>query len=206
MNVGALRFAAVALAEYACGRAGRSKDDPVYTEVTEGRDSPPNRRSYSSCGDLGHWLLYRLGCREKWVNREAAPGGYRSTLNVSLLAAHGEAPGGSEWEPAPGDVLIIANQWPSGKDAHVCVWLGDGRVANYGAGGMSAAATPGANVTTPALSYHGGGWHLGTRRVQRYVSLERVPLTAKPDLSGAELTGEVIDALTLENHDATGST
>ena len=35
------RAAAVALCEYACGyEAGRSKDDPVYREVTEGRDGP----------------------------------------------------------------------------------------------------------------------------------------------------------------------
>ena len=194
-DIDALRPAASALAFHACGgKSGRSKDDPVYSAVTEGRDTGKMRAHYSSCGDLGHWLLWRLGCRAPWVNRSESAHGWRVGANISLLASNGKLPGGQEWSPGEGDILVIWNN-AAGTDAHVCVWLGDGRVANYGAGGMSAAAHPGSNVTSPALSWDGHSWKLGVRRVQRHLSLEHVPFSVEPDLAGAELAGEVIDAL-----------
>lgn len=196
MDIGALRIAAVALAEHACGgSAGRSKDDPIYADVTERRDTGAMRARYSSCGDLAHWLLYRLGCRAPWVNRTDMPMGWRVGQNVSLLAGQGRIPGDEEWTPEPGDILVIWNS-PNGYDAHVCVWLGGGSVANYGAGGMSAAARHGANITNPSLTWSGRAWYLGKRQLQRIVSLSHLPFSEPPDLTGAELTGEVIDALT----------
>lgn len=195
-DIGALRIAAVALAVHACGgEKGRSKDDPVYAEVTEWRDVGAMRARYSSCGDLAHWMLYRLGCRAPWVNRKDMPMGWRVGQNVSLLTSHGELPGGDDWDPEPGDILVIWNS-PNGYDAHVCVWLGGGEIANYGAGGMSAAARPGSNITRPSFTWSGHSWYIGKRRVQRVVSLAHLPFSEPPDLTGAELTGEVIDALT----------
>lgn len=60
------------LLSYACGRfdSGRNEDDPIYQGVTEGRDVPPFREKYSSCGDLAHWLLFRLGSRLEMINRK----------------------------------------------------------------------------------------------------------------------------------------
>src|SRR6187402_1659302 len=77
--------AVLALARYACGyEKGRSKDDPIYAMVTEGRDVGEFRKQYSSCGDLGHWILERLGVRERWVNRKSLKQ-YMVGANVSRL-------------------------------------------------------------------------------------------------------------------------
>jgi len=197
--------AAVALVEYACGISseGRDKDDPVYQQVVEGRDVAPFRARYSSCGDLAHWLLERLGLDEPWVNR-ASLGHYHVGANVSDLSGcpiH-LVPSGADWAPAPGDILEIWNT-PGGSDAHVCVYLGPGsadgkaRIGNYGAGGMNAAAWPGSNISDSALTFIDSAWILGHRKVQRQIRLETaVGLTKKPpDLTGAAITDDVIDAL-----------
>jgi len=120
----ALRTFAIVLVEFACGRftGGRSEDDPIYREVTENRDVGAARRSYSSCGDLAHWLLYRLGCRSKIVNR-AEHQGFGIGKNVSRLAFDRAAR-----NPRPddvyraGDILIIWSREDT-TDAHVMVAL-----------------------------------------------------------------------------------
>ena len=105
------RNRALDLLDYAC--AG---EYPVgserYLEITEGRHG----KGYSSCGDLAHWLYYRLGFGCPWVNREAN-GGWRCGHNVSLLVSQSEPYAGGTLYA--GDVIIIANEWPSGRDAHV---------------------------------------------------------------------------------------
>ena len=194
--------AAVALCEYACGfEQGRGKDDPVYLEVVEHRDVPPNRAHYSSCGDLPWWLLYRLGLRTPWMNR-AANGTYNGGMNISDLAAcpaHINPP--HDFEPTPGDILEIWNS-PQGFDAHACVVLapphaGKVTLANYGAGGMNAAAWPGARVSDSDWRPNTGGPFVGHRKLLRVIQLERVIpfLTEQPDLTGARVSGELIDAL-----------
>lgn len=203
-DVSLWQMAAVALCEHACGYAeGRNKTDPVYIEVTEHRDGPRpiDRKSYSSCGDLAWWLLFRLGLRKPWMNR-AANGTYNIGMNVADLTGspvtrHAMA----GYSPDPGDIVEVWNL-PSTSDAHVTVILGPGptadqiRTANYGAGGMSEGISPGAVIrnsrwTPPASPI------IGTRRVQRFIKLRDVVplLTEPPDLTGAKLTGEVIDAL-----------
>jgi hypothetical protein len=204
------RAAAVALCEYACGyEAGRSKDDPVYREVTEGRDGPgpTQRRSYSSCGDLAHWLYKRLGVREPWLNRtdDNAFGPWRRGENIARLWGGScpfdrVPPDDPHWMPDPGDVVII---WNTGTDAHVMVAVGrDGpalRTANYGAGGMSPLASPGAKIASKVLTFQQGKPFYGTRQVQRYLPLSAAiqHVTVAPDLKGAALTGEEFDAIEL---------
>jgi hypothetical protein len=195
------RARAIALTEYACGYSqGRSKDDPVYDAVTEGRDRGAMRRRYSSCGDLAHWLLHRLGVRAPWINRaNASPPNYRIGANVSRLAwsTIARTPRSSGWQVQPGDILILWNL-PSSADAHVCVALdaapaGQLRTGNYGAGGMGAAASPGALVRAKALTFHPvtKAWYYGSgaagKRVQRYLPLESAItlVTAEPDLDGS---------------------
>src|SRR3954463_2525699 len=117
------RAAAVALVEYACGfETGRSKDDLVYKEVTEGRDGPgpEQRKRYSSCGDLAHWLYTRLGIREKWINRtdDNAFGPFKPGANVVSLWGNAcpfdqVPPNDPAWMPEPGDVVLI---WNTGLD------------------------------------------------------------------------------------------
>jgi len=205
-DISVWQMGAVALAEYACGySAGRSKDDPVYLGVVEHRDVPPNRAVYSSCGDLGHWLLERLGVREPWVNR-ASLGHYVVGANVARLGlgcpiSH-QPPIDPSWSPGPGDICEI---WNTGTDAHVFVSLGVDqsgklRTANYGAGGMSAAASPGSNIAESPFVRSGTGWMVGQahpRKLQRVIRLaDAVALVkAQPNLSGAQVSDDLIDSL-----------
>ena len=202
------RAAAVALCEYACGYdAGRRKDDPVYLEVTEKRDGPTPelRRHYSSCGDLAHWLYMRLGIREPWLNRtdDNAFRSWKPGANVSNL--WGPAcpfdrvpPDDPSWAPEPGDVVLI---WNTGFDAHVMVSLGrEGstlRTANYGAAGMSPLMFPGSLIKTKALTFHGHKPFYDIKQIQRYLPLADAVkhISTAPDLTGAVLTGEQLDAI-----------
>lgn len=122
-EVHARRKVAVAWLEYWCGwPPGEeiAKTDPRYIDCTEGRDrTPAQQRVYSSCADLAHGMLYRVGVRLPWLNRDEHRG-WKSSVNVSRLVSHSQ-----QWDRRKlegGDTLMIANQWPSGKDAHVvCV-------------------------------------------------------------------------------------
>jgi hypothetical protein len=115
------------------GAKGRPESDPVYKRITENRDFGAG---YSSCGDLCHWLLFRLGVRLPFINRNEA-GVWKTGLNISRLVwnasmARGTA-AGEIYEP--GDILAIWNK-PSGTDAHVLVVRShtDGKVhsSDYG--------------------------------------------------------------------------
>jgi hypothetical protein len=206
---------AVALIEYACGgAAGRDKDDPVYSEVTEGRDRGANRARYSSCADLYHWLMKRLGVQEKWVNRtdDGLNGPFQVGANVSHLAwcPIAFAPT-KDWTPSPGDCVMVWDK-PQGADAHVMAWLGpdeaqpgNSLTGNYGAGGMSAAVSPGAKIGSNKLHWNGQAWVYGTRTVRRSIRLaDAYQLsTGKIDVTGApgtiedlipQVSGEVADA------------
>lgn len=193
---------AVALIEYACGGArGRDKDDPVYTEVTEGRDRGADRARYSSCADLYHWLMKRLGVQEKWVNRtdDSLNGPFQVGANVSHLAFCPIAfVPTREWLPSPGDCVMVWDK-PQGSDAHVMAWLGldpaqpgHHRTGNYGAGGMSAAVSPGAKIASNGLHWNGQAWLYGTRTVRRSIRLADAYRLArgKIDLTGAPGTPE----------------
>ncbi len=199
---------AVALCEWACGYdKGRSKDDPVYKIVTENRDGPgpEQRKKYSSCGDLGHYLLSRLGVREPWVNRtdDNAFLTWRSGINISELwgkACPIDIVPDSAWQPEPGDILIL---WNTGFDAHVCVALdyreGKLKTANYGAGGMSPAANPGARLSTSKLTWNGKQWVYGSKVVQRCLKLRDIitVISVPPRFDeGCDLIGEYVDAMT----------
>lgn len=188
----AYRLLASRLVNHACnGSFGRSENDEVYQQVTEGRDVGKARASYSSCGDLAHWMLFRLGVRESWINRAESYRRWRSGQNISALC----------WPPCPsrrmhiaelfgtGDVLVIYSQ-PDSRDAHALVVLEhDGDVILSGDYGQ-----PGAALRTRRLS----GQSLGGRIVQHVLTLP-MALTgslAPPDwtLLEALLTGEELDA------------
>jgi hypothetical protein len=201
---------AIALCEWAVGYDhGRSKDDPVYKLVTENRDGPgpKDRANYSSCGDLAHFLLERLGVRAPWLNRndDNSFGAWKAGVNVSNLwgaACPIDTVPGSDWTPEPGDILLL---WNTGYDAHVCVSSGkyeSGRLTtyNYGAGGMSTAISPGARIGVNKLAWNGKNWVYGSKVVQRCLKLRDVLslLSAKPLLTeGCSLSGEDIDAMEL---------
>jgi hypothetical protein len=166
-EIDARRIEAKRLLEWACrGTAGVSEQDPRYVEVTEGRDFGAG---YSSCADLAHWLLYRVGVRSPWINR-AEHTGWKTGVNVSRLAysvprlmCRTETPG-SVFDC--GDVLIVWNK-PDGTDAHVMVvYEYDHRtvtltVAEYG--------QPGGHIKERPLVARNGHLYIGQRQIQRWL-------------------------------------
>lgn len=108
------RKRAVAWLEYAC-RGNPGLDSPRHLEIKEGRQI----KIYSSCADLAHWMLFRLGLRMPWINRDEHLG-WKPIVNVSRISSHSEPYRGQLLEG--GDVIVIANDWPEGSDSHViCV-------------------------------------------------------------------------------------
>jgi len=166
------RAVATELVEFACGGTdGRSEADPVYRAVTEGRDIGTMQRRYSSCGDLAHWLLYRLGVRLPLVNR-AEHLGWTSGANVSRLAFARVAESDPRRDARflPGDIGIVWSK-PQATDAHVFVILEDAQpdallVGEYG--------QPGGHVRARGIGYEGGPLRIGARTLHRVLRLDRV--------------------------------
>lgn len=104
------------------GERGRTANDPVYRWIVEGRDRGP---AYSSCADLAHWLLYRLGVRSTFVNR-TEHNGWRPKVNVTRLCARPIGTSPVARRPVAREALltgdvIIAWARPDTTDAHVMV-------------------------------------------------------------------------------------
>lgn len=206
------REAIGALAEWACTRAPgngtRDKTDPVYVEVTEGRDRKGSWQFYSSCADLGHWLAKRCGVREAWVNRtdDDFAGPWEPVKNVGKLGSPAtHTPVG--YLPERGDILILSNfPWPRGSDHHVCVYLGPNPAkpgehctANYGAAGLANTPINGAKISSKPLKVELSKLVYGSKTICRVLTVPNLigRINAKPDLSGPEpwTTGEVLDYL-----------
>ncbi|MDD5544399.1 MAG: peptidoglycan-binding domain-containing protein [Acidobacteriia bacterium] len=102
---------------------GRRQFDPLFDAVTEKRQT----KGYSACGDLGHWLLFRMGFRFPWINRDEHRG-WLQARNLSLLCS--STVGGKNPIARPprvgqlvdaGDVLVVAGQVTK---SHLAVVLG----------------------------------------------------------------------------------
>lgn len=143
------------------GDAGRKESDPLYKLITEQRDWGAG---YSSCGDLAHWLLYRLGVRERWLNRSEHIG-WQSGANIARLAwsCLESRPPMSDEIFSPGDILLIWNKI-DGTDAHALVVRAHERSHVYSAD----YGQPGGARRKRLL---GVGGLLGERRVQRVIPL-----------------------------------
>lgn len=125
MELSEARYIAHRLLRYAAddGSGERALSDAVYRAVVEDRNAKAEAGGYfySSCGDLAHWMLYRLGVRLPWVNRDEN-GGWRVAVNVSELVygsrlARRVHPG-DDFEP--GDVLVVQVDDP-GRTHVICV-------------------------------------------------------------------------------------
>ena len=135
---------AVYLVEYACdGRKGRpERGDAVYDAVTEHRDT---FSGYSSCADLAHWMLYRLGIRLGFINRVEHKG-WQQQVNLSRLAYCQQARSvNAKTRFSAGDIIIQWNK-PTGQDGHVMCVIEDRddvvEVAQYGSPGGSIVQSP----------------------------------------------------------------
>ncbi len=144
------------------GARGRSEDDPVYQAVTEHRDFGAR---YSSCGDLAHWLLFRLGIRSDYLNRREHLG-WSVGANVSRLAwkcPAARSPISGETYQA-GDTLIVWSN-ETGTDAHVVVV----REHNHAVLITAEYGQPGGAQCARLIS----GGRIGHRRIQKVVPLIR---------------------------------
>jgi len=166
---------------YACGRwtGGRDEDDAVYVQVSEGRDVGAMKNRYSSCGDLAHWLLFRMGCRSAFINRKEHLG-WRMGQNISKLVATSLAEEASTTDRyAAGDVLVIWSR-ADARDAHVMVVLSHDAnkltSAEYGQPGGAFREHPWAAKP---------GW-IGQRKVHKVLRLMEV-------LQDAEANGKLVE-------------
>jgi hypothetical protein len=122
------RKVAVAWLEWACGAPELTEvpeENDRYREVTANLDPGsrgvhPNR--FSTCAILAHWMLLQVGVRSAWLDHPAATNGWRAdggVLSRLVVNAWNWMP---DMKPQGGDIVVIANRWPSGTDAHVvCV-------------------------------------------------------------------------------------
>jgi len=130
------RECAIKLAAYACRDGLIIHGDPLFEEVTEGRqtDMIKWKKLYSSCGDLPHWMLKMLGCRnEKLVNRNDDGGEIPWVVGANLSRIIYSAQGSFIWSrqnklrfPKNGDVVYL------GYPEHVGVVLGRSGSLNVG--------------------------------------------------------------------------
>lgn len=173
----ALRCLAVRLLEWACRGGNIGKDDERYTHVTEGRDSTPaEQKTYSSCGDLAHWMLFQLGVRLPWINRDEHRGfAQQVAVNRLYPSPIGPNPCAHHWDERRlegGDVVVIGTA--DDKHLHVVCIVDQGPdylcTAEYGASGMRVGGIGGHLVTHE----HYDGIRLGTRLIRVVLPLEAV--------------------------------
>lgn len=111
----ALRARALVLLEQATnGGTVAYHGDPIFEEVTEGRQKWPK---YSACGDLPHWMLMKLGYKNEEVMNRSDDGGdhpWAIGRNLSRIV-FGNHPAFRWWRehkrevPLPGDVLYLSD-------------------------------------------------------------------------------------------------
>lgn len=174
-DIDALRLHVKPLLDWSCIGGKLDEDNAHYQAVCEGRDSGPMQKSFSSCGELAHWLLYRLGCRQPWINRKEH-NGWRVGRNVSTLAF--EAPNSvRRTMPRPGSPLdtgdiIIVWARADGTDAHVMV------VYEFSASPMRLVVgefgQPGGHIAERKLAVKNGELYVGARPIQRWLPLHLV--------------------------------
>lgn len=177
------------LIEWACGPPkGRNENDPVYQQITEGRDVGQAQKSYSSCGDLAHWMLYRLGVRSDYVNRNEN-GGWKDQKNISNLAfSPAASTPTSSTSYNPGDIIIVWNE-SNGSDSHAIVVTGQtGSTIQTGEYGQ-----PGGAEKEHKIQIKDGKPYIGKRQIQKVIPLEKVIELAQQSgqLSDITLPGDL---------------
>lgn len=193
-----------AQARFWCGGTkGRGKLDPIYVQVTQGRDPEKNWHGWSSCGELPQALVEHMGCDLPFVNRAPHWRDGRNLLDfydVKHVPSAPAVPPAVDYQPGAGDIGFI---WLTGTDAHTFVFgdmLDDGHVEtfNYGAGGMQAVEFPGCHQSASKYERHGAQIYVGTRILHEVLTVPRLLsliATAKlPPMSGdivAELEGRI---------------
>jgi hypothetical protein len=168
-----VRRVMVTNARYACdGDLGRQQGDPVFEEITEGRQT--GDEDYSSCADLVHFCLRRLGLRdERILNRTDDEGdvAWKPAVNISRLvfaagrafvfAKPGEGIAGTPWQARSGDMGFVGES----KQEHVfivegfdarAVWLPNKYpITSYDYGQFFGGKHGGKRQTRYPIAWHG---------------------------------------------------
>ncbi len=201
-----VREAALVLSDYAVnGGSGALVGDPVHEEVTEGRTLGSIRRrqagskevSYSSCGDLPHWLEFRLGYRdERHLNRDGDGGSHRWSFgrrnNITMLSddpAVVKASKGSPLRPEPGDILFVMNSF----GGHVCIlraWEENRDVIEpMGVVVTDDYGQPDGQRRYKNFARRGGVWYLGHNPLLWWVDITKLRFTESAVLPDACMLG-----------------
>lgn len=155
--------------------------DAVYRAVTEGRQDLARDRGYpySSCGDLAHWLLYRLGVRDRDVINRDECGGWRVGENISRLAGHPRF----EWDapPVPGSIVIHDDP------EHVVVLLDDVRAAQYGQPGGDVRPLARKRPVIGRLRIRAALEHAHGRKLLTTATDQQIPRTLRPGCVGDDV-------------------
>lgn len=201
VDLGLLRTAALLLARYATANGSRSLGDPIVDDVTEkrlagnvarrARGSP--ERAYSSCGDLPHWMLRCLGCRdESLVNRDDDGGEHPWAVGVNISRLAGsplvvQAVRHPELSPDVGDTVFVMNVY----GGHVCVvesWdESEGLAVTHDYG---QALPTVARRRSKRIEGHGPRLTLDGNPVLWWLPIDRVPLSAPAEVPDEMQGGE----------------
>ncbi len=173
-----LRVEAVRIARYACnGDQGRIFGDPVFEQVTEGRQK---WKGYSACGDLAQYVLKELGFRdERIVNREDDGGVLPWAMGKNLSKIVFNPLGAFVWargsaRPRPGDILYMS------KPEHVAVLdelkEEQSSIVTCDYGQFDAAAgKPSGGRRTSTFTARGRTLMIGKRTLHGWLDLAKLP-------------------------------
>lgn len=177
-NEAALRYEAVKIAHHACdGTHGRTFGDPIFEEVTEGRQK---YKGYSACGDLAHYVLRELGFRDEQLLNRNDDGGVvpwqigRNIARIVYGAGSAFVWAQGNVRPSPGDVLYMS------KPEHVAILAsldetaGNITLCEYGQWDASAGKPSGrCRTTTFVIVDH--VLRVGKRTLHGWLDLSRLP-------------------------------
>lgn len=114
------RRASVAIARFAVDADGpgyRKLGDPIFEMITEGRAHAPG---YYSCGDLGAFTAFAVGCRdERIINRSTDGGDLPWAVGQNL--GHLVFGSGTLFDHTPGDVPPLGAILYVTSPEHVCI-------------------------------------------------------------------------------------
>lgn len=174
---------------------GWKEGDARFEEVTQGRQA---WTSYSACGDLWNFALWRLGVRDpEIVNRQEPSAGLKWHPSENLSRPVGAAQKLGAWvpfksglHPKPGDLVLIGHYPDEMEHALVFLqatgssWLSaDYGQVDYKSGDASS------KFINRIQSYN----KLGTRTLVGWIDLDKVPRQAALNTTGVSLESERLD-------------
>lgn len=165
---------------------GWKEGEPKFEEVTQGRQA---WTSYSACGDLWNFALWRMGIRDpEVVNRQELAAGlkWRTTENISRPIGAAQKLGA--WvpfkvgmKPKPCDLVLIGH-YPDELE-HALVFLSASgpkwTSADYGQVDYKSG-----KASSKIITRHQSWDTLGTRKLIGWIDIDKLPRQAAIDVRG----------------------